>query len=173
MYQYVAAFYAIKIGVKGKYTYVYLRSKMDKESNKKDGIKIVFSLISLFLMVPLLLQADTGYYRTLFIFLINRVIDMFFDKNKNEKTFLVVWSLINQWAGVVACAVAFCSIDSGFASVFQKHKDWINIGLLVAVVSCVLEEMTRLIFQSVKEQLIREKIKNEVNQLEGERLCQE
>ena len=143
---------------------------MEKENGKQDNLKIIFSLISLFLMIPPLINVEDSYYRTLFIFLINRVIDMFFRRKTNETLFFVVWSLLNQWIGVVACAIAFCSIAPDFAEICKSYANQINIGLFVSAISCVLKEMVTLIVISVKESLIKKKIRNEVSEMEGDSL---
>ncbi len=143
---------------------------MEKENGKQDNLKIIFSLISLFLMIPPLINVEDSYYRTLFIFLINRVIDMFFRRKTNETLFFVVWSLLNQWIGVVACAIAFCSIAPDFAEICKSYANQINIGLFVSAISCVLKEMVTLIVISVKESLIKKKIRSEVSEMEGESL---
>ncbi len=143
---------------------------MEKENGKQDNLKIIFSLISLFLMIPPLINGDDSYYRTLFIFLINRVIDMFFKRKTNETSFFMVWSLFNQWIGVVACAIAFCSIAPDFAEICKSYSNQINIVLFVSAISCVLKEMVALIVISVKESLIKEKIKSEVSEMKGESL---
>lgn len=143
---------------------------MEKENGKQDNLKIIFSLISLFLMIPPLINVEDSYYRTLFIFLINRVIDMFFRRKTNEILFFVVWSLLNQWIGVVACAIAFCSIAPDFAEICKSYANQINIGLFVSAISCVLKEMVTLIVISVKESLIKKKIRSEVSEMEGESL---
>lgn len=143
---------------------------MEKENGKSDGLKIIFSLISLFLMIPPLISGDNSYYRTLFIFLINRIIDMFFIRKDNEAVFFIVWSLINQWIGVVACAIAFCTIAPDFAQLCKSYSDQINIALFVAAISCVLKEMIVLIVGSVKENLVKEKIEKDVNKMKGESL---
>lgn len=140
---------------------------MEKENSRQDNLKIIFSLISLFLMIPPLINNENSYYRTLFIFLINRVIDMFFQRKSNETIFFVVWSLINQWIGVLACAIAFCSIAPDFAKICKSYSNLINIILFVSAVSCVLKEMALLIVLSVKERLIKEKIKSDVSEMEG------
>lgn len=136
---------------------------MEKEDSKQDNLKIIFSLVSLFLMIPPLINGDNSYYRTLFVFLINRVIDLSFERKTNEAVFFVVWSLLNQWIGVLACAVAFCSLAPDFAEICKFYSGQINIALFVSAISCVLKEMTVLIVISVKESLIKEKIKNEVS----------
>ena len=143
---------------------------MEKENGKQDNLKIIFSLISLFLMISPLINGEDSYYRTLFIFLINRVIDMFFRRKTNETLFFVVWSLLNQWIGVIACAIAFCSIASDFAEICKSYANQINIGLFVSAISCVLKEMVTLIVISVKESLIKKKIRSEVSKMEGESL---
>ena len=143
---------------------------MEKENGKQNNLKIIFSLISLFLMIPPLINVEDSYYRTLFIFLINRVIDMFFRRKTNETLFFVVWSLLNQWIGVVACAIAFCSIAPDFAEICKSYANQINIGLFVSAISCILKEMVTLIVISVKESLIKKKIRSEVSEMEGESL---
>lgn len=143
---------------------------MKKESGKQNGLKIVFSLISLFLMIPPLINGEASYYRTLFIFLINSVIDMFFKEKTNDASFFVVWSLLNQWIGVVACAIAFCSIAPDFAKVCESYANQIKTGMFVSAISCVLKELVVLIVMSIKESSIKEKIKSEVEKMEGESL---
>lgn len=134
---------------------------MKKENSKQDNFKIIFSLISLLLMIPPLINADDSYYRTLFIFLINRVIEMFFKRKSDEAILFVVWSLINQWIGVLACAVAFCSVVPDFMTVIKPFSYQMNIVLFVSAISCVLKEMMELIVISIQERLIKEKIKGD------------
>ena len=95
---------------------------------------------------------------------------MFFIRKNNEAVFFIVWSLINQWIGVVACAIAFCTIAPDFAQLCKSYSDQINIALFVAAISCVLKEMIVLIVGSVKENLVKEKIEKDVNKMKGESL---
>ena len=143
---------------------------MEKENGKQENLKIIFSLISLFLMIPPLISGDNSYYRTLFIFLINRVIDMCFGRQSNESTFFAVWSLLNQWIGACACAFAFCSMVPDFAAICKSYSNAINIILFLSAMSCVLKEMVVLIAASVKESLIKEKLKSEINERKGDSL---
>lgn len=129
----------------------------------KDNLKIIFSFISVFLMIPSMIHGDDGYYRTLFIFLINRVIDMFGEDKKDEIRFLVVWSLINQWIGAMACAVAFSLIEPNLAAICKIYSRQINIVLFVIALSCVFKEMTVSVIASVKEKLIIKKIVEDKN----------
>lgn len=137
---------------------------MDKENNMQDGLKLVFSLVSLFLMMPLLINGDESYYRTLFIFLINRVIEMFFKSNGNESWLFIVWALVNQWFGVIASAFAFCSIVPDFAQMCMPYSHQINFVLFMVALSCVAKEMSVLIVRSVKEHMVKNKIRNDFNQ---------
>lgn len=143
---------------------------MGKDNITRDNIKIIFSLISVILMIPLLINSNESYYRTLFIFLINSVIDMFFDSKDDEPTYFVVWSLINQWICVVACAIAFCSITPDFAAVCQTYAKQINLFLFASALSCIIKNMIVLIVASVKEKLILKNIKKDLNERKGESL---
>lgn len=60
-------------------------SPEDKYAYK--GIKIIFSLVSVMLMVPLLVNTEQTYYRTLFIFLIGKVVDLFFKDESGNVLF--------------------------------------------------------------------------------------
>ena len=141
---------------------------MERENSKQDNLKIIFSLISLFLMIPPLTNGDKSYYRTLFIFLINRIIDMSFQQRSNETTFFAVWSLVNQWVGTVACAGAFCLLSPDFADFIKTFSNQINISLFVVAFSCVVKEMVILIGASVRESLIKEKLESDINGMKGE-----
>ena len=131
-----------------------------KKENR--NVKIIFSLISLFLMLPMLLAGDSNYYRTLFIFLINRVIDIILQEKRDIPVFLMAWSLINQWLGVIATAVAFCSIAPDFANLFAKHSMVVNLALFIAAISCILNELLELIVISIKEELVIKKVANDL-----------
>lgn len=136
---------------------------MTKENTKAENFKIIFSIISILLMIAPLVNGDNNYYRTLFIFLINRVFDMIFVKKFHESIFFVIWSIINQWFGAFACAVAFCLLMPDFANLFGNHVFKINVVLLAITVSNVLQEMILLIIKTVKKEIIERKFKSEGN----------
>ena len=122
---------------------------MRRESLKQDNLKIIFSLISLFLMIPSLINGDIEYYKTLFIFLINKVIDITFEEKNREMIFFIIWSIINQWVGAIVCAIAFCSILPEFRNICLPYSKIINLCLFVGVLSCILKDMIKLIILSV------------------------
>lgn len=138
---------------------------MVRKKGKQDNLKIIFSLISLLLMIPPLINGDESYYKTVFIFLINRVIDLFFKRKSDDGLFFSIWAEINQWIGVVVCAVAFCSMVPDFAQVCQPFAGKINIALFIAAISFVANEGSTLIVSSAKENLIEDKIENDMNEM--------
>jgi hypothetical protein len=83
------------------------------------GIKIIFALVSVMLMFPLLVNGEETYYRTLFIFLIGKVVDLFFANESENKLFFKVWDITNQIIGAGACAFAFCAMIPDFAKLFK------------------------------------------------------
>lgn len=134
---------------------------MGTENQNPGNIKFIFSLISLLMMIPALVGGDNGYYRTLFIFLINRVIDMFY-YSKNRNLGFRGWSLVNQWLGAIVCAVSFSSMVPDFAVLFSAYSSLVNIGMYLVAVSCVLNEMVSLIVMSIKERYAKEKIRSDM-----------
>lgn len=135
---------------------------MNYSEHEINNLKIIFSLISVLLMVPLVKNGGENYYRTLFIFLINRIIDMCFKKDDSAESFLIVWSFFNQWIGVIACAFSFCAMLPDFAKTFTGIAIPINITLLVVSLSCLFNEMVKLMLLSIREHLIEIKIKKEM-----------
>lgn len=89
--------------------------------------------------------------------------DMFFKRKTNETSFFAVWSLLNQWIGVVACAIAFCSIAPDFAEICKSYSNQINIVLFVSAISCVLKEMAALIVVSVVTAAVTKANSKEIN----------
>ena len=140
---------------------------MVRKKEKQDNVKIIFSLISLLLMIPPLINGDGNYYRTVFIFLINRVIDLFFKRKIDDGLFFAIWAEVNQWIGVGVCALAFCSMVPDFAQICLPYAKKINLGLFISAVSFVANEGSGLIVCSAKENLIKSKIKNDINGMNG------
>lgn len=134
----------------------------------QEGLKFIFSLISLLLMIPSLVNGDVNYYRTLFIFLINRVMDLFYKKKNVNGKFFAIWALFNQWLGALAVAFAFCSILEEFRLIFSTYANCINKSLFGLAVSFVLRDLLILVTDSIKEELVIETIRDEVKGLKGE-----
>lgn len=135
---------------------------METADKKVNELKIIFSLISVFLMIPQLITSGSGYYKTLFIFLINRVIDMILKKQDVHCEFLKIWGFINQWVGVLTCAFSFSLLMDDFLAIFTSHAyilDVLDILMFVIVVSCVLREFAILIIKSAKEKQVRIRIR--------------
>lgn len=134
-----------------------------KNSNEKaDNVKIVFSIVSILLMLAPLVSRDGTYYRTLFIFLINRVIDMTFKGPTNEMLLFKIWALWNQWAGVLASAIAFCLLTPDFFNLVSKYMIMINAMIFTVALSCVLNDATILISESLVENVIKITIKSDI-----------
>jgi hypothetical protein len=114
-------------------------------------------------MIPPLLSAQASYYRLLFVFLINKIIDMCFNPQYNSSTFWVVWELLNRWFGIVACAIAFCSIAPDFVEIFEQYLSQFNMLIFIAALSCTLKGMALFFYNSLLEERIRKKISRDLN----------
>lgn len=140
-----------------------------KIAKRENDIKIIFSVISLVLMVVPLLKGTAEYYRTLFIFLINRVIDLFFQTEYDEPGFFSIWEFINQWAGAIICALSFCLMVPDFLSFFNtKVKTVVNILLFLTAVSFVTKDFVHMAIRSFKTRIFHRIIENDIKQMKGE-----
>ena len=104
------------------------------------GIKIIFNLISVFLLFPLMWSGGIDYYRTLFIFLFGKTIDLFFMKNKEEHFLLIVWNVFNQIIGIIACAFSFCAMVASFSKLF---------GMMICTITWILKDIAKFILLSI------------------------
>ena len=129
------------------------------------GIKFIFSLISVFLMFPSFINGDSTYYRTLFIFLIGKVVDLFFkDESENVLRFKI-WDIANQIVGATACAFSFCLMIPDFASILTLHLSNANIFLMACVLSCMIKEIALLIYLAIRTKRINENICIEIEEI--------
>lgn len=130
---------------------------MDKNSEYTyTGIKIIFTIISILLMFPLMLDGGINYYRTLFIFLFGKVIDLVFRINSEDIYYLRVWDIFNQIWGTFSCAFSFCAMIPDFFILFKKYTVLVNMLLMLFVISCGLKEITKFIILTIKINFISE-----------------
>lgn len=120
-----------------------------KTTRQEDNVKMIFSLISLFSMLVPLTSGDESYYRTLFIFLINRAIDLFFRK-EDDSLFFIIWNMINELIGIFACSLAFCMMTSEFVKMMGGYALVISSLLYFSSVSFVAKDVVCLLTASVK-----------------------
>lgn len=141
----------------------------EKQKKQEAGIKIIFSIISLFLMIVPMAHGRGDYYTTLFIFLINRVIDLFIKTEQRDQLFILVWGLVNQWMGTLVCAVSFCMMHTEFKNLVGNNKEYvISIILFLIAVSFVVRDLVYMIIRSFKAALYDRMITNDMKKLKGE-----
>lgn len=129
---------------------------MDKNNEYAyTGIKIIFNLISIFLLFPLIWNGGIDFYRTLFIFLFGKVIDLFFTKNVETNRFLRVWEFVNQVLGMIACAFSFCAMVTSFSDLFIGYLLEINCILMSCAVTFILIDFVKFIKLFVSIHFIR------------------
>ena len=116
---------------------------MDGEYGSK-SLKIMFSLITIFLMIPLLVSNndDKNYYRTIFIFLASKDIDLLTTSSVVNIKMFRYWDFINQF-----------------------------VGSILAALSIILKELFELLVLGIKTKLITNNInktKNELKESKGD-----
>lgn len=133
---------------------------MNTYDKKANEFKLIFSIVSLLLMAPSLTISNMSFYRTLFIFLINRVIDLIVKHPKVQYGFFHIWNGMNKWLGIVACSFSFCLIDQKFMDLFENFEYIINIVLYVISTSSVLSEISYQFVYDDATKGITERIRN-------------
>lgn len=84
---------------------------MKKENEILSIFRVIFLLISLLLMLMTLNGDNKAYFVTLFVFLINKIVDGLSYKNESYKPiFLIIWSMINEWLCILVSSICFCMI---------------------------------------------------------------
>ena len=136
---------------------------MDRNFLKQYNFKIIFSIVSFLLMIPPLIKDSPDYYTTIFIFLINRIIDSSFDDRQSNYLFLNIWNLLNQWFGIITGAIAFCCIASDFLKICEKYKNGINYIILTSSASYILKDIIEVFISSIVEMMTQKKFKNDLN----------
>lgn len=69
-------------------------------------------------MFPLMLDTKPDFYTTLFIFMIDRVIDLIFERSFSFfNKFFYVWSTINLVFGILICSMTLALLSSTFRDI--------------------------------------------------------
>lgn len=146
---------------------------MDGEYESK-SLKIMFSLITIFLMIPLLVSNndDKNYYRTIFIFLASKDIDLLTTSSVVNIKMFRYWDFINQFVGSILAALSCALLFDDFASIFNDKIIWcLKICLILSVLSIILKELFELLVLGIKTKLITNNInktKNELKESKGD-----
>ena len=90
-------------------------------------------------------DGGVDFYRTLFIFLFGKVIDLFFTKDIETNHFPKTWEFVNQILGIITCAFSFCTMITSFSNLFVKYLIEVNCILMSCVVTFVLADFVKFI----------------------------
>lgn len=70
-------------------------------------MELLFSIISVLLMLPIIEKLEEEYYRVIFIYLIRYILKSISEPPKQQCLFLRIWSLMNIILGFMATALSF------------------------------------------------------------------
>lgn len=141
-----------------------------KHKQYKQFLKMLFSFISLLMMIAPLINKDASYHTTLFIFLINRLVDLVFltEEDKSCYIFFNAWAMINIVLGIFSCTLSFTLMVEGLKNILNDTGKWcINIALFLTSGSFVLKELSEMLVIWAKALLIKETIKSKSENIES------
>lgn len=133
-------------------------------------VRIVFSIISALLMIPMIyafnMQTNNfdNFYRTLFVFYIDEVVEMFADEEPSINALFAVWDIINQWAGAFVCAVSFCMLMSDFQKLLVGAAMQIQVIMLGIVFSGLICTICKDIVNTYRRKAGKANIKRQLEE---------
>lgn len=113
------------------------------------GIEMLFTLIVMFLLLPLMRAGDINYYLIIFIFLSQRIKDLFFTKNYASNLLFKCWNIVD---GIVCIAVFVISLSAMIPDVHNVFKNGIlpvNYILMGYVVICLVKDIVKFIYLTI------------------------
>lgn len=128
---------------------------MTKNQIIKRNIKLLFTIISMVLMIPLVISSSGDYYRTLYVFLIVKVVDLCFVDFSESYTFFNALDIVNRYISILACAIAFAALVPEFAKMIAIKQNMISYMLFGVVVFGILREGAELVMFEVKGLILR------------------
>ena len=125
-------------------------------------IKFVFDLIAVLLMFPLFSENGLEYHRVLFIYLIDKLLDLLFHKEKGVNgLFLSFWGIINLWLIIISAAFSFVFMVPAFSSWIEEvGGGWLSSCLMIAVLCELLKSFVDCFIFVVKYKLADKLIKD-------------
>ena len=116
----------------------------------KRNVKLLFSLISILLLIPPMLAHDIYYYSTLFVFLSGEMVDLLAFSSVAENSYFFLWQTANRWGSILTCAFAFCLLLPMFHELFESSIGMVNGLLLMFPVSCFLQEGVSSVLEDIR-----------------------
>lgn len=134
-------------------------------------VKITFSIISVFLMVPTIAAFNKNatdfdnFYRTLFVFYIDEVVAMFADDELSSYKVVAYWEIANQWLGALVCAVSFSMLMDSFNSIITSNvsAEIIQICMLGIVFSGIACAVVKDIIQTFRRKMGTDRMNRQVS----------
>ena len=134
------------------------------------SMKFMFSLITIFLMLPLLVAKDNynDYFRTIFIYLASKDLDILATNASIPKFMFKCWDFLNQFVGCIFAALSCALLYDGFAKVFSQNFVWmIKIAIFLCVISMAMKEILELFALGIRTKNITQNINNTLKENKG------
>ena len=84
------------------------------------GIEILFTLIVIFLLLPLMKNGGMSYYLIIFIFLSQRIKNLFFIESHVSKVLFKFWNLVNGIVCIAAFAFSLSVMIPDVRNIFKN-----------------------------------------------------
>lgn len=113
------------------------------------GIEILFTLIVIFLLLPLMGDGDMSYYLIIFIFLSQRIKDLFFTKRDASNLLFKCWNVVDAIVCIVAFALSLSVVIPDVRNIFKNGILPVNYILMVCVVMCLIKDSVKFVYLTI------------------------
>ena len=112
------------------------------------GIEILFTLIVIFLLLPLMKNGGMSYYLIIFIFLSQRI-NLFFIESHVSKVLFKFWNLVNGIVCIAAFAFSLSVMIPDVRNIFKNGILSVNYMLMGCVVLCLINDTIKFVYLTI------------------------
>ena len=113
------------------------------------GIEMLFTLIVVFLLLPLMRAGDISYYLIIFIFLSQRIKDLFFTKSHISNVLFKCWNVVDGIVCIAAFVISLSAMIPDVHNVFKNGILPVNSILMGYVVICLVKDIVKFIYLTI------------------------
>lgn len=113
------------------------------------GIEILFTLIVIFLLLPLMKNGSMSYYLIILIFLSQRIKNLFFIESHVSKVLFKFWNLVNGIVCIAAFAFSLSVMIPDVRNIFKNGILSVNYMLMGCIVLCLINDTIKFVYLTI------------------------
>lgn len=125
------------------------------------GLKAFISALAAILLFKLVLNDSLELYSTFFIYVADKVIDIFFSRESFQSKGFRIWGTLNGICGAVTCLVALGITFWTYGEALVVK--WVSVVFRILFAGCIVSLLIRDAVQAIYYPLMRERLILKIN----------